>query len=182
MVSFLPSRGGLSRSSWTPLVHAATLPSPIGVLRLFGVADGLLTIALPHESRATAEARVRHLLGEAAIVEDEVALAPALAQLTEYFAGTRRAFDLPLAPRGTPFQHAVWQAVTSVPYGETRTYGAIAAQIGRPAAMRAVGAANGANPLPPIVPCHRLIGADGALRGYAGGLALKEALLALERS
>lgn len=182
MASILPSCRRSTRSSPAPLVRAAAFPSPIGVLRLFVVADGLLTIALPNESREAAEARVRRLLGEVAIVEDRVALAPAIGQLAEYFAGARRVFDLPLAPRGTPFQRAVWNAVMTVPYGETRTYGAIAAQLGRPTAVRAVGAANGANPLPPIVPCHRLVGADGSLRGYGGGLAVKEALLALEQN
>jgi methylated-DNA-[protein]-cysteine S-methyltransferase len=104
----------------------------------------------------------------------------ALGQLREYAAGQRTRFDLPLAPPGTPFQQEVWRAVSEIPYGTTRTYSGIAAGLGRPRAFRAVGAANGANPLCVIVPCHRVIGASGGLTGYAYGLPLKERLLALE--
>ena len=108
-------------------------------------------------------------------------LAGARAQLGEYFDGRRTSFDLPLAPRGTPFQQAVWQALLAVPFGATSTYGAIAGAIGRPTAVRAVGAAVGANPIGIVVPCHRIVGADGSLTGYAGGLDRKARLLALER-
>jgi len=108
-------------------------------------------------------------------------LVAARRQLEEYFAGQRRHFDLPLAPRGTAFQREVWQALTAIPYGATTSYGALAASLGRPSASRAVGAANGRNPLGIIVPCHRVIGSAGALTGYAGGLERKQALLALER-
>ena len=108
-------------------------------------------------------------------------LAGARAQLGEYFDGRRTSFDLPLAPRGTPFQQAVWQALLAVPFGATSTYGAIAAAIRRPRAVRAVGAAIGANPIGIVVPCHRIIGRDGSLTGYAGGLDRKAKLLALER-
>ena len=101
-------------------------------------------------------------------------------QLDAYFAGRRQAFDLPLAPRGTAFQQAVWQALLSIPFGQTSSYSALAAQIGRPSAMRAVGAANGANPIAVIIPCHRVIGRDGSLTGYAGGLTRKALLLRLE--
>jgi methylated-DNA-[protein]-cysteine S-methyltransferase len=101
-------------------------------------------------------------------------------QLRAYFAGELREFDLPLAPRGTPFQREVWAAVAAVPYGRTATYSEIAAAVGRPSACRAVGAANGRNPLPVIVPCHRVIGAAGALTGYGGGLDRKRSLLDLE--
>ncbi len=102
-------------------------------------------------------------------------------QLEEWLNGRRTEFDLPLRPVGTPFQLAVWQALGEIPYGETRTYGAIARKLGRPGAARAVGAACGRNPLWLIIPCHRAVGADGALTGYAGGLALKRRLLDLER-
>jgi methylated-DNA-[protein]-cysteine S-methyltransferase len=108
-------------------------------------------------------------------------LAAARTQLAEYFDGRRSDFDLPLAPRGTPFQQAVWQALLAVPFGATSTYGAIAAAIRRPKAVRAVGAAVGANPIGIVVPCHRVVGADGSLTGYAGGLDRKARLLALER-
>lgn len=101
----------------------------------------------------------------------------AVAQLAAYFAGALRRFDLPLAPEGTPFQQAVWAALCEIPYGRTITYAELARRIGRPRAVRAVGAANGRNPLPIVVPCHRVIGSDGTLTGYAGGLAVKEALL-----
>jgi O-6-methylguanine DNA methyltransferase len=161
-------------------VATATLPTAFGNLRLYGTPRGLLAVALPGEDRAALERRLGRALGPVAFVEDAAALGPALDQLAAYFAGERRAFDLALDPQGTPFQRAVWAAVAAVPYGETRTYGEIAREIGRPAATRAVGAANGANPLPPIVPCHRLVGADGTLTGYGGGLPMKRALLVLE--
>jgi methylated-DNA-[protein]-cysteine S-methyltransferase len=101
-------------------------------------------------------------------------------QLAQYLAGERRAFDLPLAPRGTEFERRVWQALVAIPYGETRSYAEVAATIGRPSACRAVGRANGSNPIAVIIPCHRVIGSDGSLTGYGGGLALKRFLLDLE--
>jgi len=102
-------------------------------------------------------------------------------QLREYFMGRRTSFDLALHPKGTPFQRDVWKALLTIPYGETRSYGDIARQIGRPTAVRAVGLANGRNPLPIVVPCHRVIGSTGALVGYGGGLPVKQALLDRER-
>ena len=102
-------------------------------------------------------------------------------QLREYFQGKRTDFDLHLHPKGTPFQLAVWQALLKIPYGQTRSYGDIARAVGRPTAVRAVGLANGRNPLPIVVPCHRVIGADGNLVGYGGGLHVKQALLDRER-
>ncbi|HZS86107.1 MAG TPA: methylated-DNA--[protein]-cysteine S-methyltransferase [Chloroflexota bacterium] len=164
----------------TVLSHA-TLATQVGRLHLYGTADGLMTVVLPNESREAAERRLCRLLGPLAVDDDVAAHERALQQLAEYFAGRRQAFDLPLAMLGTPFQQRVWQAVAAVPYGQTRSYGEIARAIGRPAAVRAVGAANGANPLPPIIPCHRLIGADGGLTGYGGGLGMKAWLLELER-
>ena len=104
-------------------------------------------------------------------------LARAAAQLREYFAGERTMFDLPLAPDGTGFQRIVWEALERIPYGVTRTYGELAAAIGRPAASRAVGSANSRNPISIIVPCHRVIGANGTLTGYAGGMRAKQWLL-----
>jgi methylated-DNA-[protein]-cysteine S-methyltransferase len=103
-------------------------------------------------------------------------------QLREYFDGKRTAFDLPLAPRGTSFQAAVWKALQTIPYGQTRSYKDIALLAGSPKACRAVGMANNRNPIAIIVPCHRVVGSDGSLTGYAGGLGLKERLLALEKS
>ena len=113
---------------------------------------------------------------ESADAFDDVVL-----QLTEYFAGRRQRFELPLAPEGTPFQQRVWRELQDVPYGVTISYGELAARIGQPTASRAVGLANGSNPLPIVIPCHRVIGANGKLTGYGGGLPVKEQLLALER-
>lgn len=112
--------------------------------------------------------------------EETPLLRAAREALLAYFAGERRDFDLPLAPAGTDFQRAVWDALRAIPYGQTRTYGEIAAAVGRPKAVRAVGQANHVNPLPIFIPCHRVVGKGGALTGYAGGLDLKRALLALE--
>lgn len=108
--------------------------------------------------------------------------AEAARQLDAYLAGRRTAFDLPLAPRGTPWQRAVWEALLAIPYGETLSYGELAARLGRPAAARATGAAVGRNPLSVIIPCHRVVDATGSLTGYAGGLDRKRALLAIEQA
>lgn len=102
-------------------------------------------------------------------------------QIREYFKGERKAFELKLEPEGTPFQKSVWDALLSIPYGETRSYGQIAEQVGNPKACRAVGLANNRNPIAIVIPCHRVIGADGRLVGYGGGLHIKEQLLALEQ-
>ena len=110
----------------------------------------------------------------------EPLLADAITQLNEYFAGTRETFSVPLHPKGTPFQMSVWRALEKIPYGHTRTYRDIARLLGRPTATRAVGAANGQNPLPIFVPCHRVIGSNGSLTGFGGGLDVKLALLRLE--
>jgi methylated-DNA-[protein]-cysteine S-methyltransferase len=104
-----------------------------------------------------------------------------VSQLTEYFAGERQRFELPLAPEGTPFQQRVWRELQDIPYGVTISYGQLAARIGQPTASRAVGLANGSNPLAIVIPCHRVIGANGTLTGYGGGLPIKGRLLALER-
>ncbi|RLC66027.1 MAG: hypothetical protein DRI48_05665 [Chloroflexi bacterium] len=112
--------------------------------------------------------------------EDARALTPALTQLQEYLSRHRREFDLPLDVRGTPFQREVWAAIARIPYGTTTTYGEIARRIGRPRAARAVGGASSANSLPILIPCHRVIGADGSLTGYGAGLKIKAYLLQLE--
>lgn len=114
------------------------------------------------------------------ILEESILLKEANRQLQEYFAGKRQVFDLPLAPQGTTFQQKVWQALTEIPFGETRSYGQIAKCIGQPKASRAVGGANNKNPLPIFIPCHRVIGANGKLVGYAGGLEIKKTLLHVE--
>jgi len=144
-----------------------SVASPIGELQAFATDVGLRAIALPG-SRAPARAERAG--------ENDV-LARVRRQLIEYFDGTRRDFDVPLDLIGTPFQRLAWQALRAIPFGETRTYREQAVAIGRPGAARAVGAANARNPVPVIVPCHRVIGADGSLTGFAGGLARKRALL-----
>lgn len=116
-----------------------------------------------------------------AIHEETPVLKQAAAQMAEYFAGQRKTFTIPLAPKGTEFQKRVWQALCDIPYGETRCYADIAAAIGNPKASRAVGMANNRNPLMIVIPCHRVIGRNGALTGYAGGLDLKQKLLCLEQ-
>ncbi|HSD22515.1 MAG TPA: methylated-DNA--[protein]-cysteine S-methyltransferase [Anaeromyxobacter sp.] len=148
-----------------------TIETPIGPLRLDVEEGALVAVHLPGERRSPIAATERP--------EDPV-LAAAAKQLEDYFAGRRTTFDLPLRPRGTPFQRAVWDALRAIPPGETRSYGEIARAVGRPAAVRAVGAANGRNPLAIVVPCHRVIGAGGTLTGYAGGLEAKRWLLAHE--
>lgn len=119
-------------------------------------------------------------LGGDGRAEETAVLHEAQAQLADYFAGRLRDFDLPLAPRGGPFELRVWQALLEIPYGTTCSYSEIAHRLGAPKATRAVGAANGRNPLPIVVPCHRVIGADGSLTGYGGGLEVKRYLLRLE--
>ena len=112
--------------------------------------------------------------------KDDAPFAEVAKQLKEYFAGDRREFDLDLEMDGTPFQHDVWSFLRRIPYGEVRSYADVARQIGRPKAVRAVGAANGANPIPIIVPCHRVIGSNGSLTGFGGGIDVKRQLLKLE--
>ncbi len=145
------------------------MESPVGVLRLVVRGEALVAVHLEDELPA--------------VPPDDAhpVLARAKAQLEEYFAGTRRAFDLPIEPEGTAFERSVWQALLAIPHGATTSYGAIATLLGRPSAARAVGAANGKNPLAIVVPCHRVIGASGALTGYAGGLERKKWLLEHER-
>ncbi|MDE6777902.1 MAG: methylated-DNA--[protein]-cysteine S-methyltransferase [Alistipes sp.] len=144
-----------------------------------------LTIASPVGALTLTEERnrlVRIEFADAGAADRTPLLESAARQLTEYFAGTRRDFDIPLAPAGTLFQQEVWRALRDIPYGTTRSYKSVAEAVGRPQACRAVGMANNRNPLPIVVPCHRVVGASGALVGYAGGLDVKRALLDLERS
>ena len=136
------------------------------------------------QSGAGAETRKKEMPAQEVqeMQEAQEILEQAAREIGEYFEGKRRAFAVPTAAAGTPFQQAVWNALKEIPYGETRTYGEIARRIGHPRASRAVGQANNRNPLPIVVPCHRVIGTSGALTGYAGGLAVKERLLELERT
>ncbi len=148
------------------------IETPIGAVLLAGDGERLVRIHF--------QSGPRPLRPPAHWVAAAHPFAAAAAQLAAYFAGQRRGFDLPLAPAGTEFQLRVWHALCAVPYGETINYGELARRVGNPRAARAVGLANGANPLPIVVPCHRVIGANGALTGFGGGLPIKRALLALE--
>lgn len=146
--------------------------SPIGDLLLVGDGDGLHRIGFPQgKGRVVVDATWN---------ETEQGFGPARQQLDEYFAGHRQHFDLSLRPQGTAFQLQVLTALSQIPYGKTVSYARIAEKIGRPKAVRAVGAANGRNPLPIVIPCHRVIGADGSLTGFGGGMAAKSFLLELE--
>lgn len=146
------------------------MQSPIGQLRL--VSDGEKLVAIEFEGR--------HQVTDACSEEADEVLCACANQLNEYFGGERKAFELPLAPRGTSFQHSVWKALENIPYGTLASYADIARDIDRPTAVRAVGAANGRNPLPIVVPCHRVVGSDGSLTGFAGGIETKRRLLELE--
>jgi methylated-DNA-[protein]-cysteine S-methyltransferase len=146
------------------------LNTPLGRLRL--VSDGTHLVTIEFEGRHGYSA------GDQEVCDP--VLSSCASQLEEYFAGERDTFDLPLAAGGTDFQRAVWAALADIPYGELRSYRDIAEAIDNPAAVRAVGAANGRNPLPIVVPCHRVIGSDGSLTGFAGGLEAKTRLLQLE--
>jgi len=151
-----------------------TIDSPLGPLRLVAdpAAGALTGLYLPRQALPNA-----HELTAVAPAAAPPVLARVAAQLAEYFAGTRHEFDVPLAPRGTEFQRRVWRELVAIPYGETSTYGELALALGRPGASRAVGAANGRNPISILVPCHRVIGLTGELTGYAGGLDAKRWLL-----
>jgi methylated-DNA-[protein]-cysteine S-methyltransferase len=144
------------------------VPSPLGPLRLLSNGRALVRIEFPEQH------------GEDGVACLDAVLAQTARELKEYFSGSRRSFDVPLAAGGTPFQHRVWEALRAIPYGELRSYRDIADSLGNRQAVRAVGAANGRNPIPVIVPCHRVVGSNGRLTGFAGGLAAKRTLLELE--
>jgi len=169
---------------WTAMTRESNVPraehmftrmdSPVGRLTLAATAAGLAAILWENDGPRRVPVRLT--------VEDatQPILALAVRQLDEYFAGQRRRFSVPLDVAGTAFQRSVWEGLQSIPFGETRSYGQLAAQIGRPTAVRAVGAANGRNPISIMTPCHRVLGATGKLTGFAGGLEVKARLLALE--
>jgi methylated-DNA-[protein]-cysteine S-methyltransferase len=167
-----------------PITYVTTCKCPLGTLTLESDGKALTRVWFPTESPPptppAGRGRAREDAGGDARIRDPQPFAAVIAQLDEYFAGARRRFDLPLAPRGTPFQLKVWRELRKIPYGKTITYATLAHRAGNDAACRAVGAANGRNPLPIIVPCHRVIGADGSLTGFGGGLDAKRALLKLE--
>src|SRR5687768_11694192 len=148
-----------------------TTPTPLGDLLLVAVDGALVKAHFPPYDEPPGPPS-----------PDEPVLVEAARQLREHFAGERTEFDLPLGPPGTDFQQRVWAELTRIPYGTTATYGEIAARLGDPKCVRAVGLANGRNPIAVVVPCHRVIGSDGKLRGYAAGVERKQRLLALEES
>jgi methylated-DNA-[protein]-cysteine S-methyltransferase len=162
----------MRRTAQRTITVQKSIDSPLGALRLVATDTALVGVYYPGHAPAPA------------VGGEDVASHPVLDQaareLHEYFAGRRRAFSIPLAPGGTAFQRAVWSLLTTIPFGEQRSYAWLAQQIGDPGACRAVGAANGRNPLSIIVPCHRVVGRDGRLTGYAGGLDRKRWLLAHE--
>ena len=149
------------------MVQYGIYPCPLGILVIGHTQQSIVSVKLP------AETKLQHCPSPLSDL--------AAAQLMEYFAGCRQSFDLPLCPEGTPFQLAVWQAIKQIPYGQTLTYGQIAAVLGKPGASRAVGQAANRNSLWILIPCHRVIGKDHRLTGYAGGIAVKQVLLELER-
>jgi methylated-DNA-[protein]-cysteine S-methyltransferase len=157
-------------------IYFDRIPSPLGPIVVAADAAALIGVWFDgqrHQPAVDGRWQRRH---------DLPVLRRAAAELAEYFAGARTRFEVPLAPSGTAFQRAVWNAIATVPYGETIAYRALAARAGRPDGARAAGAATGRNPLSIVVPCHRIVGAGGALTGYAGGLERKRALLALEHA
>jgi methylated-DNA-[protein]-cysteine S-methyltransferase len=149
------------------------IESPLGPLLLAADDGGLREIRFVNGRHPTQP--------EPSWKEDRAPLSGTIQQLQAYFAGELESFDLQLAPEGTPFQLGVWRRLCDIPYGETISYGELADRIGNPKASRAVGLANGSNPIPIVIPCHRVIGSNGKLTGYGGGLPIKEKLLALER-
>ena len=154
-------------------LRTTRMPSPIGTLQIFADTHGIRAITMPGQPLA------ERLLPQS--VGDDAGLRPVREQLAAYFAGELRDFDVDLRPQGTEFQQRVWAALTEIPFGETTTYGELAQRIESPTASRAVGAANGRNPISILVPCHRVVGKDGTLTGYAGGLPAKQWLLDHER-
>jgi len=160
----------------------AALETPIGPVQLAATRRGLLRLGLPRQAGGGFAGAVKLGLGDGTQIQWLPQLDKARAELDEYFRGQRREFTLDLDLRGSDFQLRVWRALLDIPYGETRSYSDLSRAIGRDGAFRAVGSANGANPIAIIVPCHRVIAADGTLGGYSGGLDLKRRLLALEKS
>lgn len=154
------------------MVFYTTVESPVGLLLLAGNSDGLRRVSFESSRRLS--------IPPAGWTQNKKIFDEVIQQLNEYFAGKLKEFDLPLAPEGTPFQLSVWRGLKTIPYGETISYAQLAERIGNPKAVRAVGRANGANPLPIIVPCHRVIGSNGDLTGFGGGLPIKKELLAIE--
>jgi O-6-methylguanine DNA methyltransferase len=164
------------------VVTLGRLDTPLGAFGAAFSPTGIGRLTFPAEPLATCEAWTARWMPEARRIEDPRRLRQLAEELTAYFEGDLRKFDVPVDLRGTPFQVQVWRALLDIQYGEVRSYAAVATEIRRPSAVRAVGAANGSNPVPIVVPCHRVIGSGGTLTGYGGGLDLKRRLLELEGS
>jgi len=165
--------------SHSKTVHYAFLAGPEGDYGVAATARGVCAVALPNRAHGFAD-QLRRSFPGARLVEDAAALEGARAQLAAYFGGRRSAFDLPLDLTASPFQRSVLEAVAAIPFGDLKTYGEIARALERGAHARAAGAAVGANPIPILIPCHRVVGAEGRLTGFGGGLPLKRRLLRLE--
>lgn len=163
-------------------IHYTIMDTLIGQLVVASTERGLIRIILPGEECYDFHSYINKMYPEEIPIEGRGRNRQIIDQLHEYFNGYRTTFSLSLELRGTEFQRSVWKAVADVPYGQTRSYGEIAREIGRPKACRAVGAANGTNPIPIVVPCHRIIGADGSMTGFGGGIPLKKKLLRLEKT
>jgi methylated-DNA-[protein]-cysteine S-methyltransferase len=162
----------LRKAEKVSAVYYTTFESPVGPLLLAGESSALRRVSFENGKRSTPPRADWKL--------DKVPFAEVIRQLQAYFRGELKEFDLPLAMEGTEFQLRVWNALRAIPYGETVSYAQLAQRIGNPKAVRAVGLANGSNPIPIIVPCHRVIGSDGSLTGFGGGLSTKKMLLELE--
>ncbi len=167
-------------SAYTSTAILGQIATPIGNFGAAMTPAGLGRLTFPSEPFSLCEAWLRRWAVEARVSADHQPLADLSEQLTAYLEGDLREFQVSLDMRGTPFQVQVWKSLLGIPYGETRSYARIATEIDRPGAVRAVGLANGSNPIPVLVPCHRVVGSNGTLTGYGGGLALKEQLLRLE--
>lgn len=163
-------------------VHISKSTSPIGTFRVASTERGLAYLELPHASGRGLRAWLQRCVPDAYCVDDSGSNKPAIEQILQYLACDRTDFDIPLDLRGTPFQKDVWARLLEIPYGDSCSYADVARAVGRPKAVRAVGMANSANPVALIVPCHRVIAADGSLGGYGGGAELKRKLLAMEQS
>jgi O-6-methylguanine DNA methyltransferase len=164
------------------IVHTTWVEAPIGALRIASTQQGLAYVELPHASGRGLDGWLRRRAPDARCEEGDRLNREAVTQILEYLEGRRTEFELPLDLRGTPFQRRVWEKLLEIPYGETRSYQDIARAVRRPRALRAVGNANGANPVSLVVPCHRVVASGGKLGGYGGGLELKARLLAMERA
>ena len=163
------------------IIFYAHMETPIGKLLVASSEKGLVRIMLPREGKIDFVSLLKKEYPEETLIENREKNLLVIKQLEEYFDGSRTVFSLPLDIRGTEFQKSVWDALKKVPYGETRSYGEIARYIGKPKAARAVGNANRKNPIPIIIPCHRIIGSDGSMVGFGGGIPLKKKLLELEK-